>query len=133
MAAGLAIGHSFWYEEIGSKAWYLYDGKNQSSSYRGFLSFWGYIIVLNTMVPISLYVRFVKTVSFSFSSSSGCLQHWCLSRIRRFVNDFYDNELGTRKEKYSVPALYRGSAFARLFLIPISTLVDLPINHNHCD
>lgn len=57
IAAGLAIGHSFWYEEIGSKAWYLYDGSNQSASYRGFLSFWGYIIVLNTMVPISLYVR----------------------------------------------------------------------------
>ncbi|XP_067430572.1 phospholipid-transporting ATPase IC [Thunnus thynnus] len=56
LAAGLAIGHTFWYEEIGSKAWYLYDGKNQDASYRGFLSFWGYIIVLNTMVPISLYV-----------------------------------------------------------------------------
>ncbi|MBN3314889.1 AT8B1 ATPase, partial [Atractosteus spatula] len=56
VAAGLAIGHTFWYEEMGSIAWYLYDGKNQSSSYRGFLSFWGYIIVLNTMVPISLYV-----------------------------------------------------------------------------
>ncbi|KAI3362567.1 hypothetical protein L3Q82_012274, partial [Scortum barcoo] len=56
VAAGLAIGHTFWYEEIGSKAWYLYDGKNQDTSYRGFLSFWGYIIVLNTMVPISLYV-----------------------------------------------------------------------------
>lgn len=55
-AAGLAIGHTFWYEEIGSKAWYLYDGKDQSASYRGFLTFWGYIIVLNTMVPISLYV-----------------------------------------------------------------------------
>lgn len=60
VAAGLAIGHSFWYEEIGSNAWYLYDGKDQSASYRGFLSFWGYIIVLNTMVPISLYVRSVK-------------------------------------------------------------------------
>ncbi|XP_041815772.1 phospholipid-transporting ATPase IC [Chelmon rostratus] len=56
VAAGLAIGHTFWYEEIGSKAWYLYDGKGQDASYRGFLSFWGYIIVLNTMVPISLYV-----------------------------------------------------------------------------
>ncbi|KAM4635236.1 phospholipid-transporting ATPase IC [Polymixia lowei] len=56
VAAGLAIGHSFWYEEIGSKAWYLFDGKDQAASYRGFLSFWGYIIVLNTMVPISLYV-----------------------------------------------------------------------------
>lgn len=60
VAAGLAIGHTFWYEEIGSKAWYLYDGKDQDASYRGFLSFWGYIIVLNTMVPISLYVRSVK-------------------------------------------------------------------------
>ncbi|XP_034751745.1 phospholipid-transporting ATPase IC [Etheostoma cragini] len=56
VAAGLAIGHTYWYEDIGSSAWYLFDGKNQSSSYRGFLSFWGYIIVLNTMVPISLYV-----------------------------------------------------------------------------
>lgn len=60
IAAGLAIGHSFWYQEIGSKAWYLKDGSGQSASYRGFLSFWGYIIVLNTMVPISLYVRYVK-------------------------------------------------------------------------
>ncbi|XP_013882065.1 phospholipid-transporting ATPase IC [Austrofundulus limnaeus] len=56
ISAGLAIGNRFWQEDIGSKAWYLYDGKNQSADYRGFLSFWGYIIVLNTMVPISLYV-----------------------------------------------------------------------------
>ncbi|KAG7235609.1 hypothetical protein INR49_002419 [Caranx melampygus] len=56
VSAGLAIGHSFWYDEIGSKSWYLSDGKDQGASYRGFLSFWGYIIVLNTMVPISLYV-----------------------------------------------------------------------------
>ena len=61
MAAGLAIGHAFWYAEIGSKAWYLFDGKNQDANHRGFLSFWGYIIVLNTMVPISLYVRSVQT------------------------------------------------------------------------
>ncbi|XP_031433735.1 phospholipid-transporting ATPase IC-like [Clupea harengus] len=56
VCAGLAIGHTYWYEDIGSKAWYLFDGLDQSASYRGFLSFWGYIIVLNTMVPISLYV-----------------------------------------------------------------------------
>lgn len=57
IAAGLAIGHNFWYEEIGANAWYLDDGTGQSAGYRGFLSFWGYLIVLNTMVPISLYVR----------------------------------------------------------------------------
>uniref|UniRef100_A0A7N6BQJ8 Phospholipid-transporting ATPase n=1 Tax=Anabas testudineus TaxID=64144 RepID=A0A7N6BQJ8_ANATE len=56
VSAGLGIGTSFWYQDIGSKSWYLYDGKNQDATYRGFLSFWGYIIVLNTMVPISLYV-----------------------------------------------------------------------------
>ncbi|CAL8280034.1 unnamed protein product [Merluccius merluccius] len=56
VSLGLAIGHGFWYEHVGSLAWYLYDGKGQDSFYRGFLSFWGYIIVLNTMVPISLYV-----------------------------------------------------------------------------
>uniref|UniRef100_A0AAY4EPT9 Phospholipid-transporting ATPase n=1 Tax=Denticeps clupeoides TaxID=299321 RepID=A0AAY4EPT9_9TELE len=56
VCAGLAIGHTYWYQDVGSRAWYLYDGLNQTASYRGFLSFWGYIIVLNTMVPISLYV-----------------------------------------------------------------------------
>uniref|UniRef100_A0A3B5QCU7 Phospholipid-transporting ATPase n=1 Tax=Xiphophorus maculatus TaxID=8083 RepID=A0A3B5QCU7_XIPMA len=56
VSAGLAIGHSFWYNDIGVNAWYLNDGKSHTTAYRGFLSFWGYIIVLNTMVPISLYV-----------------------------------------------------------------------------
>ncbi|XP_059398212.1 phospholipid-transporting ATPase IC-like [Carassius carassius] len=56
LCAGLAIGHTYWYESIGSKAWYLFDGLGYSSSTRGFISFWGYIIILNTMVPISLYV-----------------------------------------------------------------------------
>uniref|UniRef100_A0A8D0XAE6 Phospholipid-transporting ATPase n=1 Tax=Sus scrofa TaxID=9823 RepID=A0A8D0XAE6_PIG len=37
-------------------SWYLYDGEDATPSYRGFLNFWGYIIVLNTLVPISLYV-----------------------------------------------------------------------------
>lgn len=80
VAAGLAIGHTFWYEEIGSKAWYLYDGKNQDASHRGFLSFWGYIIVLNTMVPISLYVRSVTAyphiwVFFTYSALDGFYPH----------------------------------------------------------
>ncbi|XP_018431730.1 PREDICTED: phospholipid-transporting ATPase IC-like [Nanorana parkeri] len=57
-AAGLAIGKSVWESDIntGNTSWYLYDGKDYPASYRGFLGFWGYIIVLNTMVPISLYV-----------------------------------------------------------------------------
>ncbi len=34
ICAGLAIGHTYWYESIGSKAWYLYDGLGYPSSYR---------------------------------------------------------------------------------------------------
>ncbi|XP_042310609.1 phospholipid-transporting ATPase IC [Sceloporus undulatus] len=56
VSAGLAIGHTYWEQQIGNASWYLYDGEDYSPSYRGFLNFWGYIIVLNTMVPISLYV-----------------------------------------------------------------------------
>ncbi|XP_044131039.1 phospholipid-transporting ATPase IC-like, partial [Bufo gargarizans] len=57
-AAGLAIGETFWESNVnsGNTSWYLNDGNDYSPNYRGFLGFWGYIIVLNTMVPISLYV-----------------------------------------------------------------------------
>nr|DBA23623.1 TPA: hypothetical protein GDO54_014516 [Pyxicephalus adspersus] len=57
-SAGLAIGQTFWEANLGpaNVSWYLYDGNDYPPSYRGFLAFWGYIIVLNTMVPISLYV-----------------------------------------------------------------------------
>ncbi|KAL4682862.1 hypothetical protein H8957_006473 [Semnopithecus entellus] len=56
LSAGLAIGHAYWEAQVGNYSWYLYDGEDDTPSYRGFLNFWGYIIVLNTMVPISLYV-----------------------------------------------------------------------------
>ncbi|NWX90245.1 AT8B1 ATPase, partial [Nothoprocta pentlandii] len=56
LSAGLAIGHTYWEQQIGNSSWYLYDGEDYSPPYRGFLNFWGYIIVLNAMVPISLYV-----------------------------------------------------------------------------
>uniref|UniRef100_A0A8B9CWZ1 Phospholipid-transporting ATPase n=1 Tax=Anser brachyrhynchus TaxID=132585 RepID=A0A8B9CWZ1_9AVES len=56
LSAGLAIGHTYWEQQIGNSSWYLYDAEDYSPPYRGFLNFWGYIIVLNTMVPISLYV-----------------------------------------------------------------------------
>uniref|UniRef100_A0A8B9XAG0 Phospholipid-transporting ATPase n=1 Tax=Bos mutus grunniens TaxID=30521 RepID=A0A8B9XAG0_BOSMU len=56
LSAGLAIGHAYWEAQVGNFSWYLYDGEDSTPSYRGFLNFWGYIIVLNTLVPISLYV-----------------------------------------------------------------------------
>ncbi|KAB1256306.1 putative phospholipid-transporting ATPase IM [Camelus dromedarius] len=56
LSAGLAIGHAYWEAQVGNYSWYLYSGEDATPSYRGFLNFWGYIIVLNTLVPISLYV-----------------------------------------------------------------------------
>uniref|UniRef100_A0A9L0SNM4 Phospholipid-transporting ATPase n=1 Tax=Equus caballus TaxID=9796 RepID=A0A9L0SNM4_HORSE len=56
LSAGLAIGHAYWEAQVGNYSWYLYDGEDSTPSYSGFLNFWGYIIVLNTLVPISLYV-----------------------------------------------------------------------------
>ncbi|NXC73491.1 AT8B1 ATPase, partial [Anhinga anhinga] len=56
LSAGLAIGHTYWELFFGNSSWYLYDAQDCIFFYRGFLNFWGYIIVLNTMVPISLYV-----------------------------------------------------------------------------
>ncbi|XP_067887118.1 phospholipid-transporting ATPase IC [Heterodontus francisci] len=58
LSTGLAIGHTFWQSEFGNftQSWYLDDGEDDPPSYRGFIAFWGYIIVMNTLVPISLYV-----------------------------------------------------------------------------
>ncbi|KAF5919069.1 hypothetical protein HPG69_003707 [Diceros bicornis minor] len=56
LSAGLAIGHAYWEAQVGNYSWYLYDGEDYTPSYSGFLNFWGYIIILNTLVPISLYV-----------------------------------------------------------------------------
>ncbi|NWX31760.1 AT8B1 ATPase, partial [Notiomystis cincta] len=66
LSAGLAIGHTYWEQQIGNSSWYLYDAQDSSPAYRGFLNFWGYIIVLNTMVPISLYVS-VEVIRFGQS------------------------------------------------------------------
>ncbi|OCT86919.1 probable phospholipid-transporting ATPase IM isoform X1 [Xenopus laevis] len=54
----LAIGNSIWEHQIGSRfRIYLYwEEVVNSSVFSGFLTFWSYIIILNTVVPISLYV-----------------------------------------------------------------------------
>ncbi|NWW76620.1 AT8B1 ATPase, partial [Climacteris rufus] len=66
LSAGLAIGHTYWEQQVGNSSWYLEDAQELSPPYRGFLNFWGYIIVLNTMVPISLYVS-VEVIRFGQS------------------------------------------------------------------
>nr|DBA31786.1 TPA: hypothetical protein GDO54_007562 [Pyxicephalus adspersus] len=54
----LAVGNSIWEHHVGSRfRVYLYwDEVVNSAVFSGFLTFWSYIIILNTVVPISLYV-----------------------------------------------------------------------------
>lgn len=64
----LAIGNGIWEYD---KGYYFQiylpwaEGIN-SAPYSGFLMFWSYVIILNTVVPISLYVRYVPEPASMF-------------------------------------------------------------------
>uniref|UniRef100_A0A8C1NLD9 Phospholipid-transporting ATPase n=1 Tax=Cyprinus carpio TaxID=7962 RepID=A0A8C1NLD9_CYPCA len=54
----LAIGNTIWEQKVGSDFWEYLQWKELTINavFSGFLTFWSYIIILNTVVPISLYV-----------------------------------------------------------------------------
>uniref|UniRef100_A0A6I8N5H0 Phospholipid-transporting ATPase n=1 Tax=Ornithorhynchus anatinus TaxID=9258 RepID=A0A6I8N5H0_ORNAN len=54
----LAIGNSVWERRVGVRfrRFVFGDEEETDSVFSGFLTFWSYIIILNTVVPISLYV-----------------------------------------------------------------------------
>uniref|UniRef100_UPI00398E520A phospholipid-transporting ATPase ID isoform X1 n=1 Tax=Pristiophorus japonicus TaxID=55135 RepID=UPI00398E520A len=58
MCSVLAIGNSIWesYKGYYFQVYLLWDYDTPNSSFSGFLMFWSYVIILNTVVPISLYV-----------------------------------------------------------------------------
>ncbi|KAM9376045.1 phospholipid-transporting ATPase ID [Pholidichthys leucotaenia] len=58
MGVVLAVGHTIWETWIGRnfKVFLQWDEFQNSAVFSGFLTFWSYIIILNTVVPISLYV-----------------------------------------------------------------------------
>ncbi|KAL7978089.1 hypothetical protein Chor_005076 [Crotalus horridus] len=58
MGVILAIGNSIWEYEVGVcfQIYLPWDKVVDSAFLSGFLAFWSYIIILNTVVPISLYV-----------------------------------------------------------------------------
>ncbi|NWI02285.1 AT8B2 ATPase, partial [Tichodroma muraria] len=58
MGVILAIGNAIWEHEVGVffQIYLPWDKGVHSAFFSGFLSFWSYIIILNTVVPISLYV-----------------------------------------------------------------------------
>ncbi|NWX94552.1 AT8B2 ATPase, partial [Nothoprocta pentlandii] len=58
MGVILAIGNAIWEHEVGARfqVYLPWPEGVHSAFFSGFLSFWSYIIILNTVVPISLYV-----------------------------------------------------------------------------
>ncbi|GCC30672.1 phospholipid-transporting ATPase ID [Chiloscyllium punctatum] len=58
MCTVLAIGNSIWESQKGYyfQVYLPWDVDTPNASFSGFLMFWSYVIILNTVVPISLYV-----------------------------------------------------------------------------
>ncbi|KAM9645822.1 putative phospholipid-transporting ATPase IM [Trichechus inunguis] len=54
----LAIGNSIWEQQVGDqfRTFVFWNEGEKNSVFSGFLTFWSYVIILNTVVPISLYV-----------------------------------------------------------------------------
>ena len=60
MCSIMAISNAIWEVKEGSLfTAFLPREPGVSAALSSFLSFWSYVIVLNTVVPISLYVRYV--------------------------------------------------------------------------
>jgi len=58
MCTILSIGNAIWeYQEGNSFIAFLPRADGANASLSAFLTFWSYVIILNTVVPISLYVR----------------------------------------------------------------------------
>ncbi|XP_018615615.1 phospholipid-transporting ATPase ID-like isoform X2 [Scleropages formosus] len=56
MCTVLAIGNSIWEQQQGDFTTFLPRQDGVNAAFSGFLTFWSYVIILNTVVPISLYV-----------------------------------------------------------------------------
>ncbi|KAF3691940.1 Phospholipid-transporting ATPase ID [Channa argus] len=58
MGVILAVGNAVWEREVGSlfQIYLPWDPPVDNFVFSAFLSFWSYVIILNTVVPISLYV-----------------------------------------------------------------------------
>uniref|UniRef100_K7FHC2 Phospholipid-transporting ATPase n=1 Tax=Pelodiscus sinensis TaxID=13735 RepID=K7FHC2_PELSI len=69
----LAIGSSIWEHQFGAhfRIYLSWNEVVDSSVFSGFLTFWSYIIILNSVVPISLYVS-VEVIRLGHSHFINC-------------------------------------------------------------
>ncbi|KAM6961212.1 phospholipid-transporting ATPase ID [Aplochiton taeniatus] len=58
MGVVLAVGNTVWEQRVGInfRVYLTWDDFLKNAVFSGFLTFWSYVIILNTVVPISLYV-----------------------------------------------------------------------------
>uniref|UniRef100_A0A3B3ZU39 Phospholipid-transporting ATPase n=1 Tax=Periophthalmus magnuspinnatus TaxID=409849 RepID=A0A3B3ZU39_9GOBI len=68
MGVILAIGNTVWESLVGKdfQVFLPFDDSHTNAVFSGFLTFWSYIIILNTVVPISLYVVEVLRLGHSY-------------------------------------------------------------------
>lgn len=73
MCSILAIGNYFWETNTGSHfTEFLPRQDSNDASLSAFLTFWSYVIILNTVVPISLYVRYSMNLETLMKVGLGC-------------------------------------------------------------
>ncbi len=83
MCSVLAVGNAIWEVREGSVfTVFLPRDEGLDAALSSFLSFWSYVIILNTVVPISLYVRYVPEIRKQQKS----LVHWCVPECLTLVH-----------------------------------------------
>uniref|UniRef100_A0A7N6AYX7 Phospholipid-transporting ATPase IC n=1 Tax=Anabas testudineus TaxID=64144 RepID=A0A7N6AYX7_ANATE len=81
MGVILAVGNAVWEREVGSlfQSYLPWDPPVDNFLFSAFLSFWSYVIILNTVVPISLYVS-VEVIRLGHSYFINWDQHMFCSQ-----------------------------------------------------
>ncbi|XP_037532568.1 phospholipid-transporting ATPase ID [Nematolebias whitei] len=81
MGVILAVGNAVWEKEVGSlfQSYLPWDPPVDNFLFSAFLSFWSYVIILNTVVPISLYVS-VEVIRLGHSYFINWDQHMFCSQ-----------------------------------------------------
>ncbi|XP_078054498.1 phospholipid-transporting ATPase IC-like isoform X2 [Mustelus asterias] len=101
----LAVGSAVWGVKFGNKVPYLNITSEGgfSPGYQGFVSFWGYVIILNSILPMSLYVTFellhvVQSFFINWDIKMYCAERDCPAKARTTT---LNEELGQIKYIFS--------------------------------